>query len=243
VHNFTLQHAARFKNPAYRQKLSRLILTSGLSSELNVDEFIGLQILWGIIFPIILFVLNFALQLGFPWFVVIGLGLFGYQIPRFHARKQKKDRQASVLADLPFFIDLLALSTAAGSDFIGAIQRIVEKADNSVLAQELSTVLKDLKLGSSRADSLRALADRLDIIEIQSFAAMIIDAEATGASISKVLQAQSEQIRLERFVRAEKAGARASQAILIPMMVFILPAVFLMVFGPVVLQFFYGGNS
>ena len=154
----------------------------------------------------------------------------------------KKSRYISVVADLPFFIDLLALSTEAGLDFINSIQRIVDKTENSVLAEELSIVLKDIKLGSSRSDALKALAQRLDIPEITSFVAMIVDADYTGAPIATVLKDQSAQIRLERFIRAEKAGAKAAQAMLIPMMVFILPAVFIMVFAPVVLQFFYGGK-
>ena len=72
--------------------------------------------------------------------------------------------------------------------------------------------------------------------------AVVTDADHTGASIAQVLKDQSVQMRLERFVRAEKAGARASQTMLIPMMMFILPAVFIMVFAPVILQFFYGGS-
>jgi tight adherence protein C len=86
------------------------------------------------------------------------------------------------------------------------------------------------------------LVKRLDIPEITSFIAVVVDSDSTGASISQVLKDQSEQMRLERFVRAEKAGAEATQKMLIPMMIFILPAVFIMVFSPVILQFFYGGN-
>src|SRR5262245_47420654 len=66
VHNFTLQHAARVKNPRYRENVRKKILTAGLSRELNVDEFIGLQILWGLMFPVFLVILNFALRLGYP---------------------------------------------------------------------------------------------------------------------------------------------------------------------------------
>ena len=125
---------------------------------------------------------------------------------------------------------------------VSSIQRIVDKAETSVLAEELGVVLKDIKLGASRADSLKAMAMRLDISEITSFVAVLVDADSTGASIAQVLKDQSNQIRLERFVRAEKAGAKASQTILIPLMIFILPAVFIVVFGPVIMQFFYGGK-
>ncbi len=242
VHNFTLQHARKIKNSRLRKKIEKLILTSGLSQELNADEFIGLQILWGIMVPIFLLILNFALQLGYPYWFCGLLGFTGWTFPYLYCNGMKKSRYISVVADLPFFIDLLALSTEAGLDFINSIQRIVDKTENIVLAEELSIVLKDIKLGSSRSDALKALAQRLDIPEITSFVAMIVDADYTGAPIATVLKDQSAQIRLERFIRAEKAGAKAAQAMLIPMMVFILPAVFIMVFAPVVLQFFYGGK-
>ena len=245
VHQFTLQHALRVKSESYRKRVRRYILTSGLSKELNEDEFIGLQILWGIMFPVFITVMNFALALELPLPLMLALGLGGFVFPQMHASAEKKRREISVRGDLPFFIDLLALSVEAGLDFFAAIQKIVDKADvsQSVLADELGTVLKDTKIGSSKTQALRDMGERLDIPEITSFVAVLIDAEASGASISKVLKDQSVQMRLERFVRAEKAGARASQLILMPLMLFILPAVFIMVFGPVAVSFIYGGGK
>jgi tight adherence protein C len=166
----------------------------------------------------------------------------GYVIPDMHARANKSKRSREVVIDLPFFIELLALSTQAGADFFGAIQKITQKAEDSVLAQELEKVLRDLRLGSTREKALRDMAYRLDVPEVSSFVNVLTDADATGASISDVLKEHSAQMRLERFVRAEKAGARASQAMLIPLIMFILPAVFVIVFAPVALQFIYGGK-
>ncbi|MGZ3742241.1 MAG: type II secretion system F family protein [Pseudobdellovibrionaceae bacterium] len=245
VHQFTLHHAARIKNVSYRKRVRKHILTSGLSSELNEDEFIGLQILWGVMFPIFLYVMNFALGLDLPTVLLVCMGLGGFVFPQMHASAEKKRREISVRGDLPFFIDLLALSVEAGLDFFAAINKIVDKAQgtDSVLADEFGTVLKDVKIGASKAQALKDMAERLDISEITSFVAVLVDAESSGASISKVLKDQSVQMRLERFVRAEKAGARASQAILIPLMLFILPAVFIMVFGPVAVSFIYGGGK
>lgn len=244
VHQFTLQHALRVQSPGYRKKVRKHILTSGLSSELNEDEFIGLQILWGLMFPFFLAILNFSLELGFSWPMIFVLGLVGFYLPQIHAKGEKKKRELSVRADLPFFIDLLALSVEAGLDFFSAIQKIVDKSSgtDSVLADELGTVLKDIKVGASKTQALKDMAERLDMSEITSFVAVLVDAEATGASISQVLKDQSVQMRLERFVRAEKAGAKASQTILIPLMLFILPAVFIMVFGPVAISMMYGKN-
>ncbi len=242
VHQFTIQHAQRFKSPRYRKKIDYLILTSGLSSELNIEEFIGMKILWGVLLPVLLLILNFALQYNYPLVVFVFLGPLGWNFPDMHAKAMRTKRTSSVRLDLPFFIDLLALATEAGLDFSGAIQRIVEKArgTGSVLADEFEIVLRDITLGSSRAQALRGLANRLDMSEISSFVNVVIDADSTGASISKVLKDQSAQMRLERFVRAEKEGAKASQKILIPLMFFILPAVFIMVFAPIALNFIYG---
>jgi tight adherence protein C len=242
VHNFTLQHALRIKNARLRERIRRRLLTAGLSQELNVDEYIGLQILWGVMFPILFAIMNFALQLGFPSLFALGIGFFGFFFPGVYCSQQRKRRYIAIVADLPFFIDLMALSTEAGLDFMGALQRIVDKAENSVLADELRIVLKDIKLGSSRREALTSLADRLDIPEVTSVVAVVRDAEETGASIAQVLKDQSIQMRLERLVRAEKAGAKASQTMLIPLMFLILPAVFIMVFSPIILQFFYGGK-
>lgn len=238
VHQFTLSHAARIKSEKYRKKIRTLIKTGGLASELNEDEFIGLQIFLGFAFPVFLYVMNFSLDLGLGLPLVLCLGAIGFFMPQMHCKAMKKSRELSVRKDMPFFIDLLALSVEAGLDFFGAIQKIVDKvADkDSVLAAELQIVLKDIKIGSSKAEALKEMAARLDMSEITSFVAVLIDAEASGSSIAQVLKDQSVQMRLERFVRAEKAGARASQLILLPLMLFILPAVFIMVFGPVILQ-------
>jgi tight adherence protein C len=241
THQFTIQWAVKVKSQKRRKDIERLLLTSGLSSELNVDEFIGMQILWGALFPILLLVLNFALDFGYSPVVFIAFAIFGWRIPVSHANANRKTRQTSVRIDLPFFIDLLALATEAGLDFQGGIQRIVERTrGKSVLADELNGVLRDITLGSSRSQALRGLSRRLEMSEVSSFVNVVIDADSTGASISKVLKDQSNQMRLERFVRAEKEGAQASQKILIPLMIFILPAVMIMVFAPVALNFMQG---
>jgi tight adherence protein C len=241
THQFTIQYAVKIKNPKFRKKIEQLLLTSGLTSELNVDEFIGMQILWGLLMPVVLVILNFALQLGYPTWVLLAMGLAGWQMPKMHAVSMRNKRQLSVRVDLPFFIDLLALATEAGLDFQGAIQRIVEKSrGESVLANELNNVLRDITLGSSRAQALKGLSHRMDMNEVSSFVNVVVDADSTGASIARVLKDQSAQMRLERFANAEKEGAKASQKILIPLMVFILPAVFIMLFAPVALSFMYG---
>ena len=237
VHNFTLAHAKKIKSQNYRKSISENIKKSGLKNEMNVDEFIGMQILWGVLFPLLLVFMNLALDLGLSPILILILGAVGVAFPNMYASDKRKKRNHSIRTDLPFFIDLLALTTEAGMDFMGAIQRITEKAPDSVLAQELDEMLAEIRVGSSRQDAMRNLADRVDLSEVMSLVAVVVDADRTGVPIHTVLKDQAEQMRLERFVRAEKAGAKASQTIMLPLVAFIVPAVFIVVLGPVVLKF------
>lgn len=102
VHQFTLQHALKVRSESYRKKVRSLIKTGGLSSEINEDEFIGLQILWGIMFPIFVLILNFALEMGLSPVMLVGLGAVGFYLPQIHSKGAKKKRELSVRADLPF---------------------------------------------------------------------------------------------------------------------------------------------
>ena len=242
VHNLVIQHARKLKFSGYRKTVQQKIIYSGLSKDLSVDEFIGIQMLWGLFFPAFALFLNFALQLNYPLWVFAGIIGFGSYFPHFYCKSMADKRQKSVERDLPFFIDLLSLSTEAGLDFMGSIQKITEKADkDSVLASEFLIVLKDIKLGSSRSEALGKLNERIKSASVKSFVTMVQDSDETGASIAKTLKAKSDQMRVERFNKAEQEGAKASQKILIPMILFIVPAVLVTVFGPVALSFYYGG--
>jgi len=242
VHNFTLSHVKKIKNKRYREKVEKKIITAGLRKELNVDEFIGLQILWGIAFPLLFLIFNATLSLGFPPIFSLFISAIGFYFPHAYCNSRKKERHISIVGDLPVFVDILALSTEAGLDFMSAIQKIVQKAPkDSVLAEELHTVLKDVKLGQLRAKALSGMEQRIDLPEVTSVVSVIRDADETGASIAKALKSKAEQMRFERFSKAEEAGAKASQKILIPMMIFIIPAIFIIIFAPAAFQFM-GGN-
>ncbi len=239
----TVKYSKNILNEKKTEDIEKLILTAGLSKSLNAYEFVGLQTLGGVVTPGFIMIANFTLQMGLSWPSLIVIAVAGYYYPGFYCRQEKKKRDSSVLLDFPFFIDLLALSTEAGVDFINGLQKITEKMKNeSVLRDEISTVLQDLKLGSSREEALRGMAYRLDLNEITSFVNLIVDSSQTGVGVSKVLKEQSKQVRSERFIKAEKAGSKASVNILIPMVVFIIPAIFIAVMAPAILSMFYGGN-
>lgn len=227
------------KEKAIRRKL----VTAGALDLLPPLEFMAFKIFLGFGLPIGIIAYNVISRAGLSTTMIIGIGLFGWFYPNLWVNGLKKARQDAITLALPFVIDMLTLSTEAGMDFMGAVQKVCEKARPSPLIEELERVLKEVQLGASRGDALRNFAWRVDMESISSFVAILVTADQMGAPIGAVLRAQSDLLRNERFLKAEKAGAAASQKILFPLIFLILPAVFIMIFGPVVLQFIYGGGG
>jgi len=116
----------------------------------------------------------------------------------------------------------------------------VEKAKKSALSEEFETVIREIRIGSSRAEALRNMAWRVDMINISSFCATLIAADSVGASIGPILKALANEIRQKKSADAEKAGATAATKILFPMLFLIVPAVFLMIGAPLAIQSFTG---
>ncbi len=227
-----------------RKVLKRKLAMAGMTDILTPDELLGFKIFLIVGFPALLVFVKYAWDIDVELYMFFLAPIVGYFYPdQIWLRGAIKKRQDDILRSMPFVVDLLALSTEAGLDFMGAMAKVVDKAKKSPLIDEMDTLLKDIKIGSSRAESLRAMAWRINMTEINSFIAVLVSADEMGASIGKILRQQSEQIRHERFMRAEKAGAQASQKVLFPMIMFIMPAIFLMVFGPFFLQFFNSGGG
>jgi tight adherence protein C len=222
-----------------RKVYKRKIIAGGLKEELTPDEFISFKLLLIVFFPVVGGLLNAGGFLDLAWYYVLGSGGLGWFYPDFWVNGRIRVRQTQIIRAMPFIVDLLALSTEAGLDFIGAIGKVVEKAKPSPLVEEFGQLLKEIKVGASRQEALREMAARISMSEVNSFVAILISADQMGASIGKILRQQSEQIRSERMIRAEKAGAAAAQKVLLPLVLFILPAVMLMIFGPFVLSMIY----
>jgi tight adherence protein C len=223
-----------------RKIFKRKLITGGLREELTPDEFIAFKLFLILFFPIVGAFLRAGDFLFLEWYYIVGSGIIGWFYPNFWVNGRIAARQKLILRAMPFIVDLLALSTEAGLDFVGAIGKVVEKAKPSPLVDEFSQLLKEIKVGASRGEALREMGARVGMQEINSFVAILISADQMGASIGKILRQQSEQIRVTRMLAAEKAGAAAAQKVILPVVLFILPAVMLMIFGPFGLEMVYG---
>ncbi|MDB5037718.1 MAG: Secretion system protein [Bacteriovoracaceae bacterium] len=229
----------QIKMPLYRQEKKSLFIAAGLSDQFDPDEFVGLKVASMIVFFILawLMLVQFGYSMGF--FKAVILLAIGFFLPDFVVWDTKNKRQKSVFRQLPSVLDLLTLSVEAGLDFIAAISRVIYFAKDGPLKDEFNQMLKELQLGTVRADALRNMADRVQLPALSSFATILIQADQMGGSIGPVLRAQSDQLRNSRFQIAEREGAKATQKLLIPLVFCILPSVFIVILGPVICDIFY----
>lgn len=165
----------------------------------------------------------------------LALGIFGWLLPDVYINSKASGRKEHVNRELPEVLDLLTVCIEAGLGFDGAIMKVVEKS-KGVLPNELYLVLQEIRMGKPRRDALREMADRLSVDELSSFVGSIIMAEQLGIGIGNVLRLQSKEIRQKRRQRVEEMAMKAPVKMLIPMVMFIFPAIFIILLGPAALQ-------
>lgn len=221
----------------YRNRVEKYAVTAGMEREVTGNDFIGFQITTALLFALMIYIL-----FKNPLFAVIA-GILGLGYPYLWLYEKRKKRQADIVRSMPDVVDMLSLSVEAGLDFNAGIKKVCDiySEDKDPFVIELYLMDQGLKLGKSREDALRNMAERVDTMELYSFASVLIQAEKMGTSIADVLKSQAIRMRDERFMKAERAGAIASQKLLVPMMLFIFPIIFIVIFGPLVLNFLYKG--
>jgi tight adherence protein C len=230
-----------FKNKKkIREKYKRKLATAGLTEVLTPEDFYSFKLFLILGFPIVFLGVRAFLEEDWPLKYVFIVSIVGFFYPDIWVNSKKEMRQKEIIRSMPFAVDMLALSVEAGLDFVAAMAKVVEKARPSALTYEFELMMKEIKIGSSRAEALRNMAWRIDLIQISSFCATLIAADQVGASIGPILKSLSLEIRQKRSSDVEKAGATAATKILFPMITLIIPAVFLMVMAPLALEWVRG---
>ncbi len=174
----------RLLKPDWQKKMKARFTALG-RPEMRPQDFIAHQQIWTVLFGIFgLLLLNF---LGSRLWYAIPFAAFGFVFPYNWLSDQIKKRQRAILRALPYNIDLLTLSVEAGLDFQAALGTVVEKGRPGPLVEELNLTLSEIKLGKTRAEALRNLADRVQIAEIAAFVSNLIQADRMGTSMGKVI--------------------------------------------------------
>ena len=137
-------------------------------------------------------------------------------------------------AELPDALDLLAVSVEAGMGFDGAIAKLTEHMDGA-LSEEFALTLGEMRIGESRSDALKKMAERIDTPELSAFVRAIVQADQLGISLGRILRVQAADTRLRRQAAAEERAMKAPIKMLFPTVMFIFPAMFLVILGPALL--------
>ena len=230
---------SRVTSHNFSEKTEKRLALAGNPGDLRVADWLGIKAIGAIVGAILFFLLFFlGGVLGFPpliGFVLTGVGgLFGYIFPEFWLGGRVKKRQKAILMMIPDTLDLLTISVRAGLGFDSALGKVVEKLKGP-LSDEFRRALAEVRVGKARRDALRDIVPRTEVAPLTNFIGAIIQAEQLGVSVSKVLQVQSEQLRIERRQRAEEQAAKAPIKMLFPLVGCIFPSLFIVILGPAII--------
>ena len=232
-----LAKAGRRQEGGMIARIDSKLERAGYPGGLRGADWVGVKLLSLIAFAIIFFLLALFL-LGQPilgiLFAVVGAAV-GYIAPEFWLGRKMRARSFSMILQLPDALDLLTISVEAGLGFDAALAKCVEKMEGPLI-DEYRQALAEVRMGRTRRDALRDVATRADAQPVSNFIGAIIQAEQLGVPIAKVLQIQSNQLRIERRQRAEEAAAKAPVKMLFPMVGCIFPTIFIVILGPAVIK-------
>jgi tight adherence protein C len=220
-----------------RQSAERLrvnLQLAGNPGNITPAMFMGLRLLLSLILGALLVVPTFQLLPMTQAILYTAVGfILGYLLPGLWLRRQISGRKRAIRRAMPDALDLLCISVEAGLAFDLALQRVTQKWDDA-LSREFQRVLSDMRLGRTRREALKDLAQRTGVEDVQTFTAAVIQADQLGVSMANILRLQSDQMRIRRRQRAEALAQQAPIKMLFPMVFLIFPALFVVILGPAV---------
>ena len=168
---------------------------------------------------------------GVGLLVVIGAAVLGFNAPTIWLYNTAIKRNETMQKELADAIDLLTISVEAGLGFDAAVQQVARNTKGP-LSHEFARVLQEMQIGRGRIEAMRALGERTTLPELRSFVSAMVQADSLGIPIGEVLRVQSQEIRVKRRQRAEEKAAEVPVKIMVPVVLFILPVLFIVVLGP-----------
>ncbi|WP_439936383.1 type II secretion system F family protein [Nocardia sp. N13] len=203
----------------------------------DVNRILGLKVLGMALFGLLAFL--YGLSATWPFIkvgVVTGLvAALGYVLPNILLYNAGQKREKLMRNALPDAMDLLTISVEAGLGFDAAVSRVAKNGDGP-LNQEFARLLQEMQLGVGRVDAMRAMSDRTSLQDLKSFCGAMIQADSLGIPIARVLRIQSSEMRTKRRQRAEEKAQQVPVRIMIPLVLFILPCLFIVILGPAGIQ-------
>lgn len=161
--------------------------------------------------------------------------VIGFMMPNILLNNAGQKRETLMQNALPDALDLLTISVEAGLGFDAAVGRVA-KHTKGPLAMEFARQLQEMQLGIGRVEAMRAMAERTTLKDLKSFCLAMVQADSLGIPIARVLRVQAKEMRTKRRQRAEEKAQKVPVKILFPLIFFILPCMFIVILGPVIIQ-------
>ena len=228
---------ARLTPRSIREMVGEKLAAAGGLQGMGANEFLLLILFLSFASPLITAML--AMIAGAPVHQVVGFSLYafalGLYLPFFILNRKIKSRRRSMVRDLPDVLDLLTVSVEAGLGFDGALHKLSEKMKGA-LVEEFSRLLNEIRVGVPRRNALVAMAGRCNLEDVSVFTTSLVQADQLGVGIGNVLRVQSAAMREKRRQRAQAAAMKAPVKMLLPLVMFIFPTIFVILLGPAVIQ-------
>jgi tight adherence protein C len=217
------------------EAIGRKIVAAGLSQRLSVPTFLAIKggaTVGGCLLALAVAAMG---SVGAGLLFMPALGGLGFIAPDWFLSMRMRARRETIRGELPDALDLLAVSVEAGLGFDGAVSKLTEHM-HGPLIDEFALMLNEIRVGEQRSTALRKMADRVDAAELSNFVRAVIQAEQLGISLGRILRVQATDTRLRRQAAAEEKAMKAPIKMLFPTVIFIFPAMFIVVLGPALLN-------
>lgn len=229
--------AQRFTPQNTLESVRHQLLLAGLAHKIKAVHFLGYRIGGALVLGGLSLLMVFAstVPLGQRLLIIVVAFALGYLLPGMWLGSKIKKRQGDVIKSMPDALDLLTICVEAGLGFDASMQKVAEKWDNELSRAFMRTV-QEMQLGKLRREALRDMANSMDVSDVTSFTAAIIQADQLGVSMARVMHIQSDTMRMKRRQRAEEKARQAPVKMMIPLVFFIFPTILIVLLGPALLQ-------
>ncbi len=217
------------------EAIKKQLRYAGIFMEPTDFQFIKYAFLIGVIFLTLIIIVAVDMEPLIMLLVLMCGALLGIMGPTMYLRSRVSSHQTGIKKQLPDAMDLLCVCIEAGLSFDAALLKVSQKLSGPFI-DELLIVYREIQMGRTRREALQNLCDATNLDELKTFASALVQAEQLGIPINNVMKAQSEQLRVERSQQAKEKGMKASIKMLVPMLLFIFPVVFIILMGPTVMN-------
>jgi tight adherence protein C len=219
------------------------LVSAGVSRRISPTTFLALKGIGPIVLGLLGLAVASSMSPLMTFAMVIGFGALGFIGPDYIVNSKIRTRQERIRAQLPDALDLLAVSVEAGLGFDSAVTRLIDSLEGPLI-DEFNLTLSEIRVGESRPEALRKLAERAGVSELSAFTRALIQADTLGISLGRILRIQAADARDKRQLAAEERAMKAPIKMLFPTVLFIFPSMFIVTIGPAFLSLtaLFGGN-